>query len=123
MCEWKIVQSFGKYKVITLCGSTRFKDEFLRVERELAKQNYIVINLGLFSKSDPKNPNEKLPTKEEHIDVHYQKIDMCDGIFVVNVDGYIGNSTLREIEYATKSGKKIFYLSRYPDIIIRKEEW
>lgn len=121
--DWRIMSNSDKYKVITLCGSTRFKDEFMRIERELAKQNYIVINLGLFSKSDPVNPNEKLPTKEEHIDVHYQKIDMCDAVFVVNVNNYVGNSTLREIEYAVSAGKKVFYLSEYSDVIIPEEAW
>ena len=42
--------------------------------------------------------------------IHKIKIDIADGIYVVNVDGYIGSSTRSEIEYAKKNGKEILYL-------------
>ena len=43
------------------------------------------------------------------INVHYAKIDISDGIYVVNLDGYIGESVSKEIEYAQKNGKDIIY--------------
>ena len=49
-------------------------------------------------------------TKEMLDDMHKRKIDMADEIFVINVGGYIGDSTRSEIEYAKKQGKKISYL-------------
>lgn len=99
----------GNYKVITLCGSTRFKEEFLRVQKELTLQGYIVISVGLFGHSgDAEVWTEG--TKEMLDDMHKRKIDMADEIFVINVGGYIGNSTRSEIEYALKSGKKVCYL-------------
>lgn len=99
----------GNYKVITLCGSTRFKEEFLRVQKELTLQGYIVISVGLFGHSgDAEVWTEG--TKEMLDDMHKRKIDMADEIFVINVNGYIGNSTRSEIEYALKSGKKVRYL-------------
>ena len=42
--------------------------------------------------------------------MHKRKIDMADEIFVINVNGYIGDSTKSEIEYANKTGKKVNYL-------------
>lgn len=78
----------GKYKVITLCGSTRFKDEFLRVQKELTLKGYIVISVGLFGHS---GDNEVLAdgVKEMLDDMHLAKIDMADEIFIVNPGGYI----------------------------------
>lgn len=104
------------YKVITLCGSTRFKDEFMKVQKDLTLKGNIVISVGLFSHSGDdevwKNMDEGTLTKTKEMleDMHKRKIDMADEIFVINVDGYIGDSTKSEIEYAIKTGKKVNYL-------------
>ena len=99
----------GKYRVITLCGSTKFKDEFLAVQKKLTLEGNIVISVGLFGHSgDDEVWTEG--TKEMLDDMHKRKIDMADEIFVINVDGYIGSSTKSEIEYAIKTGKKVNYL-------------
>ena len=42
--------------------------------------------------------------------MHKRKIDMADSIYVINVGGYIGESTRSEIDYATRHGKEILYL-------------
>ena len=42
--------------------------------------------------------------------MHRQKIDMSDEIYVINFEGYIGESTEAEIEYAKLKGKRIYYL-------------
>ena len=99
-----------EYPVITLCGSTRFKDEFMQVQKELTLKGNIVISVGLFGHS---GDNEVFANKETKImldDMHKRKIDMADEIFVINVDGYIGESTKSEIEYAKSLGKKVNYL-------------
>ena len=102
------------YKVITLCGSTRFKDEFLKVQKELTLKGNIVISVGLFGHSGDSEVWENMDegtltkTKEMLDDMH--KIDMADEIFVINVGGYIGDSTKSEIEYAKAHGKKVNYL-------------
>lgn len=104
------------YKVITLCGSTRFKDEFMKVQKNLTLKGNIVISVGLFSHSGDDEVWENMDegtltkTKEMLDDMHKRKIDMADEIFVINVGGYIGDSTKSEIEYATKTGKKVNYL-------------
>jgi len=100
-----------KYKVITLCGSTKFKDEFVEVQRKLTLEGNIVISVGLFGHAD--GEYETVLTDEVKImldDMHKRKIDMAEEIFVINKNGYIGESTRSEIDYASKKGKKISYL-------------
>ena len=97
----------GGYKVITLCGSTRFKDDFMRVQKELTLAGNIVISVGCFGHQGD------VITEEQKVmldDMHKRKIDMADEILVINVGGYIGSSTLSEIAYAGKTGKKVNYL-------------
>lgn len=107
----------GGYKVVTLCGSTRFKNEFLEVQKQLTLEGYIVISVGLFGHSgdnevwDGMDEGTLSKTKKMLDDMHKRKIDMSDEIFVVDVDGYIGESTRSEIAYAKNAGKKISYLS------------
>ena len=99
----------GKYKVITLCGSTKFKDEFLREQKRLSLEGNIVISVGLFGHSgDGEVWNDGV--KEMLDDMHKRKIDMADEIFVINKDGYIGASTRSEIDYAIATGKKVVYM-------------
>ena len=106
----------GKYKVITLCGSTRFKDEFMEAQKRLTLEGNIVISVGLFGHSGDHEVWENMDegtltaTKEMLDDMHKRKIDMADEIFVINVGGYIGESTRSEIEYAKTTGKAIRYL-------------
>lgn len=105
----------GKYKIVTLCGSTRFQKQFYEVQKKLTLQGYIVISVGLFGHSGDmevwENMNEgtKTKTKEMLDDMHKRKIDLADEIFVINVHGYIGNSTRSEIEYAKTKHKPVRY--------------
>jgi len=100
----------GTYKVVTLCGSTKFKDKFYEIQKELTLKGHIVISVGLFGHSGD-NEVWSEGIKEMLDDMHKRKIDMADEIFVINVDGYIGNSTKSEIEYANNHGKQIKYLT------------
>ena len=99
----------GDYKVITLCGSTRFKDEFLREQKRLTLEGNIVISVGLFGHSGD-NEVWAPGTKEMLDDMHKRKIDMADEIFVVNKGGYVGESTRSEIDYARKTGKSVVFM-------------
>ncbi len=104
------------YKIITLCGSTRFKEEFMKVQKDLTLKGNIVISVGLFGHAGDAEVWENMDegtltkTKEMLDDMHKRKIDMSDEIFVINVGGYIGESTKSEIEYAQKHNKKVNYL-------------
>ena len=105
-----------KYPVITLCGSTRFRKEFETAQKQLTLQGCIVISVGLFGHTGDSEVWENMDegtltkTKEMLDDMHKRKIDMADEIFVINVGGYIGDSTKSEIEYAKAHGKKVNYL-------------
>ena len=108
-CTLQTLMNKKRFPVITLCGSTRFKKEFEEVNKHLTMAGMVVISVGVFGHSDP-TLGEKLKVLKPKLDaIHKQKIDMADAIFVINVDGYIGESTWSEIEYAKKQGKKIFY--------------
>ena len=97
------------YKIGTLCGSTRFKEQFLEAQKRLTLEGSIVISVGLFGHSGDDDV-WKPGVKEMLDDMHLRKIDLADEIFVINVGGYIGESTRREIAYAEKTGKAIKYL-------------
>lgn len=93
-------------KVITICGSMRYQKEMMKIAEDLElKKGYAVIQCVY-------NVNGE---KYEGIDasildkIHRKKIDISDAIYVVNIDGYIGSSTKKEIEYATNSGKEVIY--------------
>ena len=106
-----------KYEVVTLCGSTRFKDEFYKEQKRLTLEKKIVISVGLFGHSGDEEVWENIDegtmtkTKEMLDDMHKRKIDMSDAIMVIDIDGYIGESTKKEMEYAKNQGKSIFFYS------------
>ncbi len=92
-------------KIVTICGSMKFKDKMMDIAKDLEIKNKYVVIQCVYSE-DQLSENEKLVLA----DLHYKKIDISDAIYVVNVDGYIGASTSKEIEYAKKLGKEIMYL-------------
>lgn len=101
----------GKYPIITLCGSTRFKEQFLEAQKRLTLAGNIVISVGLFGHSG--DDEVWSPGTKEMLDnMHKRKIDMADGIFVINAGGYIGESTRSEIDYAIRNGKTVEYLEK-----------
>jgi len=102
-----------KYNVITLCGSTRFKEDFERVNRELTLAGNIVISVGCFGHAGD------VFTEEEKImldDIHKRKIDMADAIYVINKNGYIGESTKSEIKYALEHGKQVMLMENQYEV-------
>lgn len=119
----------GQYKVITLCGSTRFKDAFMREQKRLTLEGNIVISVGLFGHSGDNEVWESMgedaitKTKMMLDDMHKRKIDMADEIFVINENGYIGDSTKSEIAYAEAKGKIVNYLMPLPLGYIERKEF
>ena len=105
----RIQDMVGKYKVITLCGSTRFKDDFMRMQKALTLQGNIVISVGCFGHSGDRITNEQKIMLD---DMHKRKIDMADEIYVINHGGYIGESTRSEIDYARKHGKIVHFMQQ-----------
>jgi len=99
-----------KAKIVTLCGSTKFKDEYINIAREESLKGNIVISVGLYGHHEekPLDPDTKKMLDRNHL----QKIDMSDEILVINKDGYIGDSTQNEIDYAINKNKLVRYV--YP---------
>lgn len=98
-----------KPKIITLCGSTRFKGEFVNANFRETLAGKIVLSIGCDAKTD-KELGISDEIKKELDCLHLKKIDLSDEILVLNVGGYIGESTRREIEYTKSLNKPITYL-------------
>jgi hypothetical protein len=95
--------------VVCLCGSTRFLEQFREAEKQETLAGRIVLSIGVAVRdSDPFwADKDQVQVKEELDWLHKRKIDMSNEILVINVDGYYGDSTRSEIEYAQKTGKPI----------------
>ena len=92
--------------VVCLCGSTRFRAEIAEANRTATMAGKIVLAPGVFGHSgDPLTDDDKRRLD----DLHFRKIDMSDEVQVVNPGGYVGESTRREIDYATRTGKPVTY--------------
>jgi len=108
------MEKVNKPEVICLCGSTRFVEWFSKMNLHFTLQGKIVLSIGCDTKSD----DALGLTEEDKADLnelHLRKIDIADRVFVINIDGYIGDSTRREIEYAENIGKPIGYLEEQFD--------
>jgi len=97
-----------EFKVITLCGSTKFKEEFIKQAERLTLYNYIVLKPHIFHHYMGVDLDKK--AREAFDEMHRKMIDMSDAIVVINKDGYIGKSTRDEIKYAKEQGKKVYYM-------------
>ncbi|HAG53250.1 MAG TPA: hypothetical protein DCL21_05645 [Alphaproteobacteria bacterium] len=96
--------------IVCFCGSTKFKQAFEQANRQESLKGNIVLSLPQFSQAD------NIAVTEEEIkilkQVHYEKIKLADEILVINVDGYIGEATKQEIEFAKSLGKSVRYLEK-----------
>lgn len=96
-------------KTVTICGSMRFEKQMQEIALELEAHHQMNVLQCVY------NPSER-PLSEEELSAltaaHYRKIDLSDGIYVVDIGGYVGESVRREIHYAQKQGKVIFFHSR-----------
>lgn len=93
-----------KTETVCLCGSTKFKDKFLEVARDFTLKGYIVTMPMVFMHmGDEATFEDKIELDE----LHKAKISQADIVYIINVDGYIGESTRNEIEWAKELGKKI----------------
>ena len=94
--------------IITLCGSTKFKNEFEDIAKKLALDGHTVLSVNLFAHAD--NIDLTIEQKLRLDNAHKQKILLSDAIFVINKDGYIGESTFSEIDWAQRMNKDVYYL-------------
>ncbi len=114
---------YDEQMVITLCGSTRFPDAFALANMHLSLMGHVVIGLGMQGHADEprgarfltSDGDESKPEKQGLDELHFRKIDLSDAIYVVNVGGYVGSSTRREIAYARACGRSVLWM--FPDAI------
>ena len=98
-------------KIITLCGSLKFKKEMMEIAEKMTLDGNCVLTPVYPVLENYKRTDRQLELLKE---AHFKKIELSDSILVVNINNYIGNSTNLEIEYAKKLGKEIIY---YIDLI------
>lgn len=101
-------------EIVCLCGSTKFYDAFQFANYRLTMGGFIVLSVGFYPHSAEQAHGEDVgcsPDQKQALDeLHKRKIDLADSVFVLNVGGYIGESTASEIEYAKQTGKHVTYL-------------
>lgn len=101
-------RGYRQPKLVCLCGSTRFKDAFVEANRTETLSGNIVLSVGLFGHVEGLDMNSE--TKAKLDELHLQKIAMADEILVLNVNGYVGESTLQEMMFAEERNIAIRYL-------------
>jgi hypothetical protein len=108
-------RNFGgpRPRIVCLCGSTRFFDAFRSANLRRTLAGEIVLSIGCDTKSDADLgivAGDLAPAKVALDELHKRKIDLADYVLILNVGGYIGESTRSEIEYAQKIGRPVEYL-------------
>lgn len=105
-------------RIVCLCGSTRFVDEFNHQRKILTEAGEIVLSIEVATTQardqDPQHCNPELKAKLDEL--HKRKIDLADYVLVLNVGQYVGESTQGEVEYAQRLGKEIRFLEGLPPV-------
>ena len=98
-------------EIVCICGSTRFADEMSTANRDLTFAGAIVVAPGVFLRVEDRSADQGItPEQKAALDaLHLRKIDLADRVLVVNPGGYVGESTSREIAYASASGTPISF--------------
>lgn len=115
--SWRLHEVTEQPIVVCLCGSTRFYLEveaFQQANFDETMKGNIVLSVGFYPHSSKQAHAQEFgitsEQKEDLDRLHFRKIDMADEVLILNVDGYIGESTARELSYARNRGKKIRFL-------------
>lgn len=101
--------------IVCLCGSTRFSEAFQQANVRETLAGRIVLTIGCDMRSDEelfaqRSAEELAEIKAQLDELHLRKIDLADEVLILNVGGYIGKSTQRELHYALTNGKRIRFL-------------
>lgn len=115
-----------KPTITCLCGSTRFANAFHLANLQLTMMGHIVLSIGCDMKSDAElfsdwNEHHLTALKQSLDELHLRKIDFADEVLMLNVGGYLGESSRRELAYAREHGKRIRWLEYCPDDYIAGE--
>lgn len=107
--SFPLIKPDKDFPIVTLCGSTRFTEQFDEISMKFTLNGWIVLSIGSHRKSDSDfdiSESQFLMLEK----MHQKKIDMSDLVFIINYNGYMGAGTKKEIWYAQQKGKKIDYL-------------
>lgn len=94
-------------KVVTLCGSMRFQNEMMEIAEKLAREGECVLTPVYMVMKDCEISEEEVKRLKLE---QFKRIELGDEVFVVNVDGYVGESTMAEIEFAERNGKRVRWM-------------
>ena len=94
-------------KVVTLCGSMRFQNEMMEIAEKLAREGECVLTPVYMVTKDYEISEEEVKRLKLE---QFKRIELADEVFVVNVDGYVGESTMAEIEFAERNGKRVRWM-------------
>ncbi len=101
----------GRPTVVCLCGSTRFWEAFFDEGWRLTLEGKIVLSIGVCKHAEDHGGEALGQDCADMLDeLHLRKIDLADEVLILNVGGYIGESTGKELEYAREQGKVIRFL-------------
>ncbi len=100
-----------KPAIVCLCGSTRFMDAFFRAGWQFTLDGEIVLSVGVCKHADHHGAEALGQDVADRLDeLHLRKIDLADHVHILNVGGYIGESTRKELDYAIATGKPVTFL-------------
>ena len=95
-------------KTVTICGSMRFEQKMRDIAWILETQYGVNVLQCVYTPENAVCSDRMLKNLES---AHYRKIELCDAVYVVDIGGYIGESTKREVAYARESGKEVIFHS------------
>lgn len=104
----EIIRTEKKHKVVTICGSFRFYDDMVKLEKALVKNGGFLVMIP-YSFVPELNNDPEIVSKKLTQSIHFQKIEMSDAVVVTAIDNYVGSDTDAEIEYATKLHIPVFH--------------
>lgn len=96
-------------KTITICGSMKFADIMKQIAWRLEVEKGFNVLQCVYNEQNEPITDE---AQKRLVAAHYKKIDICDAVYIVDIDGYIGKSVADEILYAKEKGKEFIYHSR-----------
>lgn len=97
-------------KTVTICGSMKFEKEMQSIAFLLETKHNMNVLQCVYNVDDLDiTPLERVSLEN----AHYRKIELSDAVYVVDIQGYIGNQVLKEIEFAKSKGKEVILHSEY----------
>jgi len=96
-------------KTITICGSMKFAEEMKQIAWRLEVEKGFNVLQCIYNEQ---NEPITVEAQKRLVAAHYRKIDICDAVYIVDIDGYIGTSVANEISYAKENGKELIFHSR-----------